>query len=1001
MLLPPSGWTPLDFGPADWTNLNVLATMNSNTVDRNYLSLVVDYISENYVRINRLYRHSDHISSVLLDNRKSLDDSFMLDLDNFDKMSLFSARLFIASNRASSDVLNQHFKTAIPSVWAKHRFIYPLLNFELNNVIDDRIDVFLGYVVNSSYDYVEKQVVKLLLRDDADSTVSSSFRMYVWLLLHPFDACEAFLNHVELAFADAGFLPPHLDAAATRVLGLIEGGRAGDLRSMLRKEPLALTGQADPRVLQHRFQLDPDVAKSLSLIVQSEDDLSVKDDLLPELVRMRRSKYPDPVDFDLAVTTFTRWRFTDAGRMLVALVEALYLLPRKSEAHERRTALRLSLYFGQLTPVILGAPSGRDLLARGLVRPTDIASTVLSVCTHTLSTPLEHSDRIWIIALHWLLHGPQRELRIGEWLATVRGYVPVAPGYLTGINWNWFDSFVEARKLKFLRGNVDACYALLLRQIEERVTDSWLRLATEPLASEKMFGEFVSVLLRNYTFDAIAFVRYFLFPDNILLMKLAPNYTAALAMRISALRECVRKFGYTSYVSEAQFDEESRTLTSALLSSSISGSRFEIAWDIFKRDVSEEERYFLETIHAIFRTNDESGLLGRARLEAPHRFPNGQTVEYEFQNREWPFVQAVLVIVDTFMQHPSVGIEVVLSTRFRHDTVRREFEKMFTDMRNLIMEGVFNNEKDRLIEQYEGPVLGAVDAWLDSRMQTKRPGRDEGLFDFAPTQKAVESMLPALAATTSPSEIVAQVCSWLAETLGRQANEAKQAFDAELRQQVRSEIQSARSKLESDQTYRSEDVAKVGDGVMTLAMQQIDSLLPWFATDAPDNRPLMTVLDVKLAADGLYESYLVAGTLFTTSRRTPEMAIRLHPQHTRLMFDLFDEVYANAIKYGHNPARVRIGFATVDGQRWLICSSTTKEMEPHAWAVTGDLYRSTSDTIFGEGSSGLGKVAALVATLRGKSSTIHAIRRPGYFHLLLPLAELNDAGAAWSEEYSS
>lgn len=983
-------WTPLQFSPSDWPIIEKLRGRLPERHNRNFARLLTSYILENREMVRRVYAKSDLISGAVLGGK---GDEILDELGLWDKVdtySFFHMRLFAALTAHSSSAISAHFRGVMKSSWLRNRFLYAFISYIANNVPDQNLNSFLSYVINNSYDASEKAVVRLLLRDEVQYDIPFALKAYIGLMLHPFDACEILLNHIETAYAVAGSVEEFLLDALFAIRDAVGAVRPQSILSTVLREPVPFMLAPTPDNIAARFSLPAAAAQTIGdfadLRKYSQEAPVVQ---LLELVRMRASRYPSPVDFDVAVTSFGRWRFTEAGRLLSDLMTTLYLTPRREASFERKSVLRLVSYFGSVAPLMISAPSGQGALSLLTLDQLTSDGQEPSVATdEQLSDPQSFSDRRWILALQRRLRGPQQATRLLEWLAVVRQFVQIRPGYLSGVEWDWFDKVIRVRRLASMVGNPNLCYALLIRQVEERTADAWLRTAIEPLAAEKTLDAFLQWMLTEYAERAIAFVRYFLTTENILLLQLAPNYTAALTGRINALRHCVREYGFSDLMTERQFEEESKALTASILFKNVSGSQFEIAWEIFQRDVTEQEEDVFATLKSFSERADESPLLGKAKVASPHNFGNGRTIDYELENRQWPMAQSVLAVVDAFMRHPSVGIEVLLSTRFRHDTMRREYEKALETIKATFVEGVFAEERAAIVEASSETILSVVSEWLNRRMQTKRPGRDAALFDFAPPQSALVEIVVANDGVHDFSLLLSQtIDTWLKPQLSSQVEGAREAFDSELRINLQTTIAELRAKLTSRPEFRPEDIGRVLDAVSTVVTQTTNALQTWFSTAGLSVRHSMCLVELKTAADGLYEAFISSGMLRTEISKVPEFDVDIPPEHVRLYFDLLDEVFANAIKYGpQNGARVRVSLHRGGRQSYLRFSSIADFSEPLNWAVTGERYTSVSETIFGEGSSGLGKIAALAATLSQSRVTVYAHRRRRSFHLLVPFS---------------
>ena len=544
---------------------------------------------------------------------------------------------------------------------------------------------------------------------------------------------------------------------------------------------------------------------------------------LAALLRMRREKYPHPDDFDYLTALARNWWFIEAGRLLNGLITSMYLVPRRSSLYEARDIGRLLPFYGDMIPFLAASPSFDDLLS-ALSRmgwPNEIREAAINQADQEINPAAEYTDRFWIKALHWELRTPARRMQIGVWLATIRREVRLRPAYLSGIDWRWVEKLIVDSRLRPFIGNAAGIYVLLLLKVEERERRSEaLRVAAEPLIEGKNLREFVEWLIEEYGHEAVGFARYLLNPEDLLLWDLAPNMTAALAGRITALTMCVRKFGFGEVLPETLFEQEWNTLTSSLLLMSVNAGQFEIPWAIFTKEAAERQIDLYTAAHSLEPT-DEGSVLSETRAATPYRFRNGKTVTYSYQAKYHPVVNLILAVVEDFLQHPSFGLEVLLSTRFRHDTMRREFVAVFTKLADQDIPSVFRQEQISIIKRMQPPLLAVIDDWLAEFMNSQRPDKPNGMFDIIPSPDDLLEIVQSLRPAEGIEKLIACLSSWLELKLESQLPPARQKFEADMTISLGVKLDETRLAILESQEFRASDVEIVIAAARAALLQRV------------------------------------------------------------------------------------------------------------------------------------------------------------------------------------
>lgn len=992
-----NNWIVLSFNKNDWSFLDYVLEHDCPKLDTAYLSLIGEYILTNVDRVQRVYDVSAEISAALIRDRNGSEITDALNaFDDGDRQSLFSFRVYASQRSHSNELLVDYFKKQMSTTWLRKRFLYPFVYYAINNAADSFLDTFLSYVISGALKRrSEREVIKFLLCDEIALQQKASFKFYVGLLCHPFDACEILLNHLEIKYAEDGSLTDQEINLLQKLSDGLKVRRIDALLQFARKIPFDFVEKPTAKQLRDHFELDDAHCRFLSEYMDITHDKPLKTENLgrsfSQLARMRSTHYPQADDFTAITTNAHKWRFTDAGRLFNSLLTSIFMVPRRERNYEIRMLMRLVWLSGELSPFHLTSPSASWALSNGRLPISMSIGEIESATERPLIPATKYDTRIWIKVAQWSLRLLERNMKVDAWLDAVRRDIRIAPSFLTGLNWNWLDGVLKASRLAPFRGKPSGAYALLLRQIEDRNADlTPLRIAIEPLAENRSFDEFVDFLINQFRSEAVAFVRFCLTPENILMLRLAPNYTAALSLRIRGLETCVREFHFGPLLDEGRFQQETRTLTASLLLLNIVSGQFEIPWETFRADLAEKEKDSYEAHLSLTGLANSLPLLGTAALSTPHQFKNGKIVEYEFANNLWPIVVLILSIIDGFIQHPAFGLEVLLSTRFRHDTMMREYVRVTTEARNATINGVPHAAQHPIVDEISSQIFLSVEQWLTRRMQTQRPGRSDAIFDSTPTQAELAQLTQECSKLPDLESILVLVTDWLQKRLTYQIAAARAKFIEELGPVLEADIVASRDLILDRNYYRSSDVSRCAALMSTVIKNLNEELANWFSSSDPNDRPSLKFSEIKIAADGVFETQISKGALNSRLIHSDITSQRIPPGQVRLAFDLITEVLANAIKHNKDSrATVRITPWKNEQYSGVIFSSRAKNGLIRNETVEAEKYVSLNDAIFREGNSGLRKIAALAASLIGERAYVKVTQNRCFFHAVVPIWKSN------------
>lgn len=997
MLVLRDGWKVLDFRPRDWQQIGEIESLSDN-ISNNIVKLAVQYIRSNRDRVSRLVNASLIYSDCMIGRDQDDLSAVAGTIDVIDQQSVFMFKVQGIVHQFAHEDYIDYLRSKVNSGWVRTRLVGPMVYHVLNTPAEWYLDTFLSYMMpQDEGDGFERPTVRHILRDDLSFDRGLLYRSVIGMFCHPFDLLESFTNHFEIEAAKGDLPEQSLDIIRT-LSDLFPESRAARLRTYLewRLKPNHLHNATT----YGEGRLPPSVTALIRSFVDPESSSPAVDDLPTEhwqsLARMRWSRYPESTDFEVTTVFARAYNFLEAGRLFFALNTSMYMLPRAPDVVERGHLLRLHAAAGITTPYIWGAPRGEHLMAAQTSSDVkgwlgaDLKAGALLAKRH------DAADRTWFHSVHWELRKAEKSVHVRRWLEIIREHFPVLPQYLTGVDWRWIDKVLPLTRVTPFRTNADGPFALLLRDIEEDNRDpTLLRTAIEPLTLGGTCSDFVLRLLEEYRESAIAFVRHFLSADTIMLLELAPNMTAALSERISALETCVACFGFSELLSEDELRLEQQALTASLMLLSVNNNQFDVPWASFKRDAGDRQRENYRTHQTMRSANKTLALITENTSLYSHKFPNGRVVDYTLTNNTGAVSLFALGVVDAFYDHPSYGIEAILSTRFRHDTFRREFSAAFDGLAASHIPGVVPQEQTYIVNALADACLSGTDEWLSRRMQTIRPGYDEALFDFTPTPDELAGLVETISAAANLEEAIDAVIGWITLRLDSGLGKALHNFQSELRDRIPSTVERACEVVQSEYGADPAVLRSVSSAVLATYLRTADLLMEWFSRPAGDLQPSLTFEQIKQAVDGRFERPIMAGDLSVTLAPGALAACEIKPENVKLFFDLQTEVVRNAIKYSDTPkVRVRIRQYENPHQRGFLFSSRSGPGKPEEREIKGHKYKSLSDALFREGNSGLNKVAALAASIYENDVTIKAVRRKRSFHLFVPLSKTHEAADA-------
>lgn len=975
-----------------------LLRVRSRCVEANYIRLATEFILSNSDRVEVL---------IALDRAATLDTfggnvenirDALLALPPVDRQSLTVLKLYAALHSYSDEVIRDFFDKNMHSNWIKAALIYPLLYYYSNLPNEASIDKMLLHFVPKKGDYVtDRALMKFFLNPDEDWVGNLSFRSYVGLLSHPYDALEYIVSGFEIAISKGEILAPQSMTCYRRLAEAFPSHRIAlsveiaDGRPIPNFSPANFIKAAEGHQASSQVSL---IASMLSLNVTEPPSATPTSPLLQALVDTRWSRYPVPGDFDELAAYVQRYSVLTGGRIVDVVTRGLYLFERKGHVQEKLSILRAIITLGGSCDFILMSPGGYLALSSEMIQMAEPSRALTDRASSLSQEREDSSDRVWIMAANWKAAELQHAGQIGAWASYARSAFPVwvHPRYLSGLDWFWLGEIEKRVGVARFQGNPDFVYILFLRLLEKFQRESVsLRLAVEPVARGKPLDDFANWLANNFGPSSVAFVRLFLTPETVLKLRLAGNYTAALTTRIVLLEKGVIQFGFLSGVlSEEDLLQEQESLTATLSRMSVGARQFEIPWATLKVDANARNRDTYSTYIAMGAALADGSTNSNSKRSIPYPYSNGASVEYDAPSKDLPLIFVIAGVLDTFLTHPSAGIESILSVRIRHDSFRREISYAIAAVHSSEMEGVRPSSLRKLAGELEHDVYREVQGWLDASMHTWRKDKPQALFKVIPTKSDMIELIDRAKPEFSLDGIIDVIFGWLRGRLEVCLHDTRKSLDISLYPAIERKLDNSGSRAQSRATSDDEGIL-IRQAYKSAIHRRISELHEWFRVPEEDRLHSLSVREVIQAVEQRFWPDVASGRL-VIDRGAASVDDRLvDPQHIRPLYDMLSEVARNALKHSRlGRTRVRVVRIRSGGRELVALSSSCKLASFSAndaftsRSIQGHPSASLNAALFAEGKSGLEKIAYLCSHLAASALSIEVVVRRGSYHILAP-----------------
>lgn len=992
--IPDSGFgRSLDIQHGNLLQIEKLSKVQHRNVDINYLKLATRYIIHNQPRVQTWIDMDHQVSALMLSGSMEEVRDLILALSPVDQQSLSTMKLYAALHSLSDELIKEYLDANLTSHWTQNRLLYPLIYYSTNlpdaHSLDQMLDHAFPPVVTGP---AEKILTKFLLEPWRSDAGPLAFRCYVALLSHPYDALEYVTGDLERLCAERQPFDTEYLQQFELLAAEFPRHRISKLTAVARGTKLKYTSKPT-EIFGIDFPKKSKVSAVLNQILdvnsRSHPKTNPGNAMLGVLIHSRWNRYPDPVKFDELYTYARRFPMLASGRLVRFLATSLFLFQRQEPERERLDLLSGIVITGSLNPFLLSGPQGHNCVVTGRFPSIEDSSKLLVSISRSFSRIKgTRADRVWIKVANWSVAVHQQEGRIAEWMARSREVFPIwiHPRYLSGLDWHWFSRIIKAIGVAELVGKTDAIYILFMRQLEEFRRESLiLRISIEPIAKKApTLADFRRWLFAELGNDSGPFVRYVLTADTIQKLKLTGNYVASISYRIALLEECIREYKFLDNVlEEKDLAREQDNLTAALSRMSVGARQFEIGW----ANLAEDAGMRTADAYAVYETISKALAIdagANVKRSSSYQFSNGTTADYEAKNRDWPLVLVIGGVLDTFLTHPTSGIEAILSVRIRHDALRREFAAAVQQVATGAVVGVRPDKTREIVKSFEPEIYKEVQRWIDLHMHAARKSKSMAFFDFIPTKQEMANLVEQ-AKGMPLDDIIEQIFDWVRPKLDNHLKTARTSLVGDLREGLEKRVVGVASSLLSKRKDIAE-VQRLADAIRATIARRCRDLQEWFKVPDGSRIHSLTLAEVMNAAGQRFSHELAQGRLLWR-KIDPLIAQRvLTPEQIRHSYDLLSEVSHNALKRsGVSQTTIRISRMMRKTGEVVVLSNLCVASETYTDLIDGHPYLSVHDSLFREGNSGLKKIASLAATLIKSPAQIEVIRRRRSFHLIIPI----------------
>lgn len=961
------------FEDSDWKLLAKQQPNKRSKLDEAFFSLWIDYIKENRAWLEELTKFSETVDACgITDDSETLIDAIKgLSIES--SQSLYAIKAVASVSVNTPAYANTYFTKNLRSPWLREVFADGLMAASVTTISNGRFHDSAEFMLSNLKWRPERQAIRYMLRPEL-SNESRSLHSFVAMLSHPFDAFQLLIVEIERLWA-RGELLSEVDRQNLALITNVGGKLGARLENML-----SIMDGSGPSDEFRRDDLSTFFRSATSSRQICSDLSNYKDGGLAEaIIHCAKEIIPRPEMWERLYIFSIHWNFSDIGRLVRAFLHTLYLTDRESPSEEFVLNLSVLEIRGKVDEVVACAPSGIEFLYR--VLPRNKAEAALAHASSNILQPGEYQNRFQMAAIHWRLQVFERDVRPVEWMSYVLRWIPIRPEYLSGLNWVWLDKINGSYRL----GHFSKCendrlayiYCFLIALSEDQNRDPVaIRTMIKKLTLRSPEALLSYILEKTGDDFAAALVRYYLSTGEILHLKYAENPAAANLQRISSLDHIKRHCQEQKIIGPDYYETETSALQKMLFSQEINRGQFEFPWHRIQADARSDYKDYFETALELVRSGEGKKILGESMSSLDHTFKNKQAASYKVKNYQRQIATVILSLVDELLKQPVFGLEAILSSRFRHDTLERVFRSSATEL--ITTEAIrLPVSVRREMHGHSWPVVSqSLNSWIATKLHSKRKSTPEGMFNLVPSQTDLDGMLYELIALDEFDSAFAVVQRWMVERLKLQLKEVRSSFEEELRDTLELRIQQAVDDIPANARYNEQDT-KDYRRALTAAMDHcIADTISWFAIPEQEARGDFALPEAIEVAKQICD--------VNTNPFFGEFADigRLPADIRKSALYTFVDAFANVRKHAPNKS-VRISRF---GDRVVFSNLSSREHINIIWDRT--VNADNHDALFSEGDSGLVKIAAGMYALQGKPLSIRAVKRRHCFHLVLPLEGL-------------
>nr|WP_131588880.1 hypothetical protein [Sphingomonas melonis] len=328
------------------------------------------------------------------------------------------------------------------SQWIKAALIYPLVYYYSNLPNEASIDKMLLHFVPAKKKgswRTDRLLMKFFLDPRKDWVGNISFRAYVGMLSHPYDALEYITSALEIKIARGDEVANEILECCKQLSASFPDHRIAYAVSLAEGQPVATSETL--KSLQKNFgdKLN-DQLLLLNRVLQVNEsppqNMSASSPLMEALIRTRWSRYPVPSDFEELQSFAQRYAVLTAGLVIDTVATGLYLFERERPSDERLHLIRSIILLKGATEFIWLSPGGRNLLESGAITTSSRYSSLTTALDELSEQPIADHDRTWIMRANWIAAKLQHAGKYEEWAQFAQATFPVwvHPRYLSGLD---------------------------------------------------------------------------------------------------------------------------------------------------------------------------------------------------------------------------------------------------------------------------------------------------------------------------------------------------------------------------------------------------------------------------------------------------------------------------------------------------------------------------------------------------------------------------------------